>query len=257
MVKLSAVVITLNEADNIARCLNSVKSIADEIVVVDSYSSDDTTQIAKDLGAKVIQNPFEGFIQQRKFSIAQAQFEHVLALDADEWLSSELQDEIRQIKTKWQYQGYYLSRKNNFGGKWIKYGAWYPNFRLRLFDRSFIANGGSNPHEVILPKEGAITSKLKGHLYHLAFNSIEDRYQTINNYTSTAALILFEQGKKPNWLKIIFKPLFRFISEYLFKLGFLDGYYGFVIAKSSANYVYLRELKLMELHRLQKDSKKN
>ena len=153
-IKLSVVVITLNEAENIGRCLDSVKSIADEMLIVDSFSTDATLEIAKNRGARIVQNKFEGFIQQREFCVKQCQFEHVLALDADEWLSPELQKEIGNVKNNWTHDTYYLNRLNSISGKWIKHGAWYPSYRLRLFDRKYIFHTGTNHVSVAAPSRG-------------------------------------------------------------------------------------------------------
>jgi len=255
MIKLSVVVMTLNEAENIGRCLDSIQSIADEIVVVDSGSTDATVDIAKSKGAKIIEHVFEGMIEQRQYCITQCNHNHILALDADEWLSNELIVEIENLKINWKANTYSLNRLNSFNGQWIKHGAWYPSFRLRLFEKDAVINTGTNPHEIIAPKTGKTTQKLKGHLFHISDIDIEDRYNTINKYTTQAAKSLLAQGKRPSWWRIIFKPPFRFFTEYVLQLGFLDGFNGFLIAKSSAEYVFLRESKLKALSKRQKPNK--
>ncbi|MGB0929292.1 MAG: glycosyltransferase family 2 protein, partial [Chitinophagales bacterium] len=128
-------VITFNESANIARCLDSVKNIADEILVVDSYSTDDTVAISESKGARILKHPFEGYIKQRGYAVAKAKFDCILALDADECISKELEESILAVKLDWRYDCYSMNRLNAIGGQWIRYGAWYPDRKMRLFNR--------------------------------------------------------------------------------------------------------------------------
>ena len=127
MTKLSVVIITLNEQKNIGRCLESVKDISDDIVIVDSYSTDDTEKICRQYGVRFIQHPFEGHIEQKNWAITQAKYPHILSLDADELLSDRLKRSIREVKENWVYDGYYFNRLTNYCGKWISYSCWYPS----------------------------------------------------------------------------------------------------------------------------------
>lgn len=247
MEQLSVVIMTFNEAARIERCIRSVQSLADEILVVDSYSTDQTVEMAESLGAKVIQNHFEGFIEQRKFCVQAAKHNFILALDCDECPDETLQSEIQSLKKDTNHGAYWLSRLSSIGDTWIHHGAWHPDWKLRLFFRNKIIIEGTPPHDNISPTKGATTKKLKGKLLHYSHDTIADLMATIEKYSSTAAQSLFEKGKKTNLIRIFFKPLFRFISDFVLKFGFLDNQMGYFIAKANAQYVYLREKKLQAL----------
>jgi len=244
MIKISLVVITYNEAQNIERCLQSARSLVEEILVVDSFSEDDTVEIAKNLGAKVIQHPFAGYREQRAYSIGQAKYDHVLVLDADEALSPGLVKSIAKVKESWNHDCYFVNRMSSMGDRWIRHGGWYPDRKMRLFDRNFYQSAGLNPHEKLVPKPGARVKHIPEDILHYTNTSIEDRISTINRFSSIAAQALWEKGRKGNLLRVLFKPALRFFIEFIWKFGFLDGFLGFVIAKTSAQYVFYREIKL-------------
>lgn len=247
MHKLSTVIITFNEEEKIGRCIKSAQAISDEIIILDSYSTDKTTIIAKELGCKIFENEFLGFIKQRKLSISYASNELVLALDADEYLSPELINEIKLIKSNLTSDAFALNRLSSINGHWIRHGSWHPDFIIRLFKKSKIVNGGESPHDKIIPINGAQIKKLRGVLYHDAHDSIEDRIETIVKHSEVAAITKFNKGVKSNWVKAIIKTFWKFILEFLLKLGFLDGYYGWIAAKTTAQYIYLRERKIAHL----------
>ncbi len=257
MVQLSVVVITYNEEDNIERCLKSILSIADEILVVDSFSTDNTVAVAESMGARVVQNAFKGFIQQRSFAVKAAKYDHILALDADEVVSPELLDSLKSAKDNWAYDCYYNNRLNKFGHRWIRHGAWYPDRKMRFFDRRKVTFGGVEPHDQIVPDETATTGFLKGDLQHIMQENIFERLQKINEFSTVAARSLHKKGKKGTYFRLFYKPFARFWGDFLFKFGFLDGFYGFFLAIASAHYAFYREVKLMELQRYKnKESKK-
>lgn len=249
MKKISLVVISYNEANNIERCLDSARSVVDEILVVDSFSEDQTRELAAAKGAKVIQHAFAGYIEQRDYAIQKATFDGVLLLDADEALDEQLRNSIQTIRENWTHDCYTMNRLSNLGNQWIHHGAWYPDRKLRLLDRNYYEVAGTNPHDKLVPKPGATVKQLKGDILHYTNADFKERVETINRFSSIAAQAFYDKGKKGNWLRILFKPGLRFLSEYFFKRGFLDGFYGFVIAKTSAQYVFLREVKLYELGR--------
>ena len=147
MIKLSGVIITFNEADNIERCLKSLTDVVDEIIVVDSYSTDNTKDICKKFNVTLIEQEFLGYIEQKNFALQQASNDYILSLDGDESLSETLQKSIIELKTNWNFDGYYCNRFNNFCGQWIKYSDWYPNRKLRVFDRKKGQWAGINPHD--------------------------------------------------------------------------------------------------------------
>lgn len=250
--KISLVVITYNEAKNIARCLDSARGVVDEMLVVDSFSEDATLKIAKEKGARILQRRFTGYIEQKQYAIEQASFDRVLLLDADEALDEDLKTSIQQVKPIWPHPCYSMNRMSTLGERWIRHGAWYPDRKMRLFDRSHYKIVGINPHDKFVPRAGATEGRLRGNILHYTNDGLEDRVSTINKFSTVAAEAFAKKGKRGNWLRVLFKPSLRFCSEYFFKLGFLDGFYGYFIAKTSAQYVFLREVKLLELRKNQK-----
>ena len=239
--------ITYNEENNIGRCLQSVRSIADEILVVDSLSEDATIAVAKKLGARVVLQKFLGHREQKALAVREAKYDVVLALDADEALSAELLNSIEEVKKAWSHDGYYMNRLNQLNGRWIKHGGWYPDRKMRLFDRRKYQMGGVNPHDRFDPAPGARTTSLTGDLLHYTNDDFDARVITINKFSTIAAASFFKEGKKGRISRILTKPFFRFFSEYVLQSGWRDGYHGYFIAKTSAQYVWLREMKLLWL----------
>ncbi|MDX2305813.1 MAG: glycosyltransferase family 2 protein [Microscillaceae bacterium] len=252
-ISLSAVIITKNEEKNIARCLDSLLGIADEILVVDSFSSDKTEEICRQRCVRFIQHSFEGHIEQKNFALGQTIHPYVLSLDADEALDEELKKSILAIKKNWVSDGYSMNRLTNYCGKWIKFGNWYPDTKLRLWDKAQGEWGGLNPHDQVIMKPKAKVQKLKGHLLHYSFYSIEDHILKMNNLSGISARAYFEHGKRASWLHILLSPLLSFIKGYWIKAGFRSGFYGFVIAMIDAHFAFIKYVKLREL---QKNSKK-
>jgi glycosyltransferase involved in cell wall biosynthesis len=250
MPDISVVIMTLNEEQNMDRCLGTVKDIADEIIVVDSYSTDRTEEICRRFGAKFIRHAFEGYIEQRIYSISQASNHCILVLDADEALSEELRTSILSVKNNWTHDGYSFNRLNSFCGQWIRHSGWYPDRKIRLFDRRKASVKGNNPHDEIIMAEGSTLNHLKGDLLHYTYLSVEDQIHQINRFTEIQARGRFEQGKKASCLSIIFSPPYKFIRHYFFKLGFLDGYYGFLICRNLAYSTFLKHAKLKALWKM-------
>ncbi|QQS50130.1 MAG: glycosyltransferase family 2 protein [Bacteroidota bacterium] len=249
MQKISVVIITFNEEKDIARCIASVQSIADDIVVVDSFSTDRTQEIVLEKGARFVQHAFEGHIQQKNWAITQARYPHVLSLDADEVVSKELQDEILKVKANWQADGYFFNRMTNYCGKWIKHCGWYPDRKLRLWDSRKGKWGGINPHDKFEMDEGSQVRFLKGDLYHYSYHSISQHVLQIDKFTHIGANEAIKRGKAANVFLLLIKPVWKFWRDYVFKLGFLDGYYGFVICGLSSVATFVKYLKMIELKR--------
>lgn len=248
-VKISAVIITKNEASNIKRCLESLVDIADEIVVVDSFSEDNTEEICRQYVVKFIKHKFEGHIEQKNFAVTQATYPHILSLDADEALSAQLKNSIKEAKYNWDYDGYYFNRLTNYCGQWIKHSGWYPDRKLRLWDSRKGKWQGKNPHDKFVLENGSKQRFLKGDLLHYSIKNIEHHLQIIHNYSSISAQAKFEKNQKSNIFKIIVNPAWKFIKDYFINLGFLDGYYGFIICKNSAYATYLKYKKLKNLYK--------
>lgn len=249
MTPISVVIITFNEEQNIGKCIDSIKNIADDIVVVDSFSSDKTAKIAKAKGTRVVKNKFEGHIEQKNFAITQAKFPHILSLDADEFPDKILLEEINKVKENWIADGYTFNRLNNYCGTWIKHGAWYPDIKLRLWDSRKGKWHGLNPHDKFILKDGSVIKHLRGNLLHYSYKTIEEHKHKVDYFSSIAAKSYFEMGKKSSRLKIIINPISRFIRDYFFRLGFLDGKFGFIIAMLSAKEVRLKYKKLFQLQK--------
>jgi glycosyltransferase involved in cell wall biosynthesis len=248
MIQLSAVIITYNEERNIARCLDSVKGIADEIVVVDSFSNDKTVDVCKAYGAKIIQHPFEGHIEQKNYALRQASFPFAISLDADEALSDELRKSVIAVKSNWLCDGYEMNRLTNYCGAWIHHGSWYPDRKLRLFE---IRKGkwiGVNPHDCYeFLEQDANVGYIKGDMLHYSYYSISDHVKQVDYFTEISARILYENGRKPSLLKLLLSPIFKFIRDYFFKSGWMDGYYGLIICAISSCAVFIKHSKLKEL----------
>ncbi|HLV14985.1 MAG TPA: glycosyltransferase family 2 protein [Xanthomarina sp.] len=249
MLKLSGVIITFNEERNIENCLRSLIDVVDEIIVVDSYSSDNTKAICQKFNVKFIEQNFLGYIEQKNFALSQASYDHVVSLDGDEALSETLQKSIIEVKSNWKFDGYYANRFNNFCGQWIKHSDWYPNKKLRVFDRRKAEWQGTNPHDnVQLYDSVSKTGYLKGDILHLTYQTYSEFNQKTEHFSTIAAKAYFEKGKKAPLFKIIFNPTWAFFKSYFLRLGFLDGFNGFVICVQTANITFLKYSKLRELY---------
>lgn len=251
-IKISVAVITYNEEKNIKRCLESVQAIADDIVIVDSFSKDNTKNICESFGARFIEHAFEGHIQQKNWAITQAKYPHVLSLDADEALSPRLQKEILKVKENWSADGYAMNRMTNYCGKWIKHSGWYPDRKLRLWDSRKGKWGGENPHDRYIMEEGSKLKRLKGDILHYSYYNISQHIEQIHKFSSIAAQHKFEKGKNVPLFIVILRPFYQFFKTYIWKLGFLDGYFGLVLARLNVHYRFIRDIKLRELNKKKK-----
>jgi glycosyltransferase involved in cell wall biosynthesis len=252
MVKLSVVIITFNEERNIGRCLESVRGLADEVVVVDSFSTDGTERICKEFGVRFEQHAFAGHIEQKNYALSRATYKHVLSLDADEALSSGLAEAIRHAKTNWNCKGYTMNRLTNYCGKWIRHSGWYPDRKLRLIERDSGAWGGVNPHDKLELLPGSKIGHLRGDLFHYSYYTIGEHEKQVEKFADIASKAMFDRGIRSNKLLILIKPVARFIKSYFLKLGFLDGVEGFTIARMTAKASRLRYSKLYQLQQRNK-----
>ncbi len=247
-IKLSVVIITFNEEKNIERCLLSVKDVADEIVVVDSFSKDNTKKICEKHQVRFIEHRFEGHIEQKNWAITQASNPYILSLDADESLTKELAEKINEIKQNWQFDGYSFNRLTNYCGKWIKHCGWYPDIKLRLWDSRKGSWTGINPHDKY-ELTGNSVKHINEDILHYSYYSISDHIKQVNYFTDIAAEAAVKKGKKSSVFKIIVSPVVKFFRDYFFKLGFLDGYYGFVISMISSHATFLKYVKIKQLQK--------
>ena len=251
MLKLSGVIITFNEERNIEQCLHSLVNVVDEIIVVDSFSTDNTKAICKRFDVKFIEQKFLGYIEQKNFALTQASYDHIVSLDGDESLSETLQKSIIDLKSNWKFDGYFANRFNNFCGQWIKHSDWYPNKKLRVFDRRCAEWKGINPHDnVQLHDVKAKSGHLKGDILHKTYQTYSEFNQKTEYFSTIAAKAYYNIGKKAPIWKIIWNPTWAFFKTYFLRLGILDGFNGYVIAVQTANITFLKYSKLRELYKL-------
>jgi glycosyltransferase involved in cell wall biosynthesis len=242
---LSATIITRNEARNIERAIRSL-ACADEVIVVDSESTDDTASIARSLGANVITHPFEGFAAQKNFATAQARHDWILSLDADEELNPAAQQTIEQWKASTPAaNGYRFARRARYLGRWIGHSGWYPDYKVRLFDRGCGQWQGAYVHESVVV-EGRVET-LPGEILHYTCDSLEEHRERIEFYTGLAAREMFDQAKRVSALGRWLAPPWIFLETYLLRGGILDGREGFLIARMAARYVNRKFEKLQRL----------
>lgn len=247
MIKLSAVIITYNEEEHLEKCLRSLLGIADEILVVDSFSTDRTKTICEQFNVRFIQHEFEGYIEQKNHALALATHNYILSLDGDEALSDKLKSSILKVKTNWVYDGYYFNRSNNYCGQWIRHSDWYPDRKLRLFKKNSGEWKGINPHDRYTLKKGLESGFLKGDLLHWIYRDYEEHNQKIETFSSIAAKAYFELGIKSSVWKIVYRPAWAFFKAYFLRLGFLDGLNGFIICVQTYNVTFLKYIKLYRL----------
>lgn len=252
MIKLSGVIITFNEERNIETCLKSLVNVVEEIVVVDSFSTDNTKAICSKYNVIFIEQKFLGYIEQKNFALAQANNNYIVSLDGDEALSPELQQSIINLKKNWTLDGYYCNRFNNFCGQWIKHSDWYPNKKLRVFDRRKAQWKGINPHDnVVMQDLNEKTGYLKGDILHWTYQTYSEFNLKTEHFSSISAKAYFDLGKKSSIFKILLNPTWAFFKAYFLRFGFLDGFNGFVISVQTANITFLKYSKLRELEKQQ------
>jgi len=235
MPPISATIITRNEARNIARALRSL-ACADEVIVVDAGSTDGTQQIARDLGARVIAHPWPGFAAQKNFAAAQATYDWILSLDADEELNEDAQAALARWKaTEPTAAGYRFARRAFYLGRWILHSGWYPDYKLRLYDRRRGSWRGEFVHESVTV-EGPVEA-LEGEILHYTCDSLREHRERIEFYTDLAAQEMVARGQQLSAVRRLLAPLWIFFSTYFLRLGVLDGPQGFLIAWMAARYV--------------------
>ncbi len=236
--KISATIITYNEQANIARAIESLRC-CDEVVVVDSGSNDRTTEIAANLGARVVETPWRGYAGQKNFASEQAAYDWVLSIDADEALSEALEAEIWQIKKNGpQYDAYTMPRMARYLGRWILHSGWYPDRKVRLFDRRKASWAGKFVHESV-QVDGRI-GHLRCNLLHYTFQSLSEHLKSMDGYTTLAAEELVARRHRVGWDDLVLNPIYTFARSYFFRAGFLDGTEGLTIAFMAAFYNFLK-----------------
>ena len=245
---ISAAIITLNEEINIERCILSVRPVADEVIVLDSFSSDKTVEICRRLNVKVIQRKWEGYSASKNYLNNQASYSYILSIDADEELSSELQSSILKLKSEGLNGVYDFSRLTNYCGSWIRYSGWYPDIKTRIFPKESSKWKGDVVHETLSFPSELSKETLKGELFHYSYISQNQHRKRADKYSSLTAIKYHKQGKKAYFFTPIFSALARFISMFLIKRGFMDGVSGFKIAYISACSNYFKYAELRRLN---------
>ena len=245
---VSACIVTRDEADRLPDCLASL-DWCDEVIVVDSHSTDATRELAREAGARVIERDWPGHVAQKEFAVREAAHDWVFCIDADERVSKELAAEIEGHRARGfeGLAGLSAPRLSSYLGAWIRHGTWYPDRKLRLFDRRRGGWGGQDPHDRV--RVDGPVAELSAELLHHPYRSFEDHLATIDRYTTITAGELFGEGRRARLLDLVLRPPLRFLDFYLLRRGFLDGWRGLLLAVLAAHYVRLRYWKLWLLAR--------
>ncbi|HTO37703.1 MAG TPA: glycosyltransferase family 2 protein [Brumimicrobium sp.] len=245
---LTSTIITLNEERNIGRCIDALKKVSDEIIVLDSFSTDRTVDICKEKGVRIEQRKWEGYSNSKNYLNQLATHEYIFSVDADEVLDEELIQEVARIK-KEGFEGVYsVNRLTNYCGTWIRHSGWYPDVKTRIFPKSKSHWSGAFVHEELIIEGQPKPKLLAGHLLHYSYYSKTEHRARADKYSALTAQKMFHQGKRVGPLKPYVSALGRFVAMYFIKAGFLDGKAGFTIARISAQ---SNVFKYKELRRLQ------
>jgi glycosyltransferase involved in cell wall biosynthesis len=245
--RISAFVVCCNEERNIRRCLESI-AWCDEIVVIDSGSTDRTLEICREFNTRIYERPWPGFVAQKQFGLEQCRGEWILNLDADEEVSPELRMEIERVitnPTAQNFNGFLLSRVVFYLNRWWRKGGWYPEYRLRLCRRTATTWGGKDPHEKATVT--GRTRRLEGELRHYTYTDMAHQVRSLHNYSSTAARSMYANGKHASLVNLLLNPPARFLKFYMLKRGYREGLPGLIVALLESYYVFLKYAKLWEL----------
>ena len=244
--EISAVIITFNEEKRLEPALKSLAGLVSEIVVVDSFSNDNTVKLAKKYTNKVFQRKWTDYTDQKNYANTRTSFPWILSLDADERISTELRKEILEIKKEEpECDGFSIPRQVYYLGKWIRHSGWYPDRKLRLFRKDRARWEGEYVHERLVI-EGKI-QKLSGSIHHFTYRNISEHLDRINKFSELGAQKLYANGKKCRWHHLVFVPFFRFVKSFFWRAGFLDGYPGFIVSVLNSYSIFLRYAKLREI----------
>ncbi len=249
--QLSAIIITYNEAHNIVRCLESLRGVADEVVVVDSFSKDRTVELARAGGARVVQHVFEGYGEQKRVAMNEARFDWILSVDADEVLSPVLRESILAMKESPRHDAYSFNFLTNYCGHWIRHCGWYPSPKMRLWNRHKGHMTADKVHEGFELDSGSTQGFLKGDLLHYSFPTISSHLKKVEHYSEMGARFDVVRGKRVSLLKLLLAPRWTFFTLFVLRGGFLDGYYGYVVCRISAFASFAKYLKIRQYTAMQ------
>jgi glycosyltransferase involved in cell wall biosynthesis len=243
VIPVSACIIARDEEDRLGACLDSL-DWCDETIVVDSHSTDKTRELAAAHGARVIERDWPGHVAQKEFAVRAARHDWVFCIDADERVSPELRASIEAARRDGfaGAAGYEVSRVSAYLGRWIRHGTWYPDWKLRLFDRRLGGWGGRDPHD--RASVAGSVQRLAGELRHEPYRSFEDHLRTIDRYTTIMAESMRAEGRRARILDLVARPPARFFVFFIWRRGFLDGWRGLLLAYLAAHYVRLKYAKL-------------
>lgn len=243
--KISAVIITKNEEANIGRCLESLVGLTDQIIVVDSFSTDKTQEICEKHHVEFVQHEFKDYSDSKNFGNELAVHEWIFSIDADEEVSKELKQSILKAVQQNTDNVYLINRLTNYCGSWIKHCGWYPDAKTRLWKKGNNKWTGTI-HETLSSSQPIVP--LKGDLLHYSYPNLTFHIKKVNHFTDFMAAEMYAKGKESSTFKMLFSPPFKFLKKYIIQLGFLDGYAGFTVSVMSAYYVFLKYAKLKELN---------
>ncbi len=248
MHKISGAIITYNEEKNIARCIQSMQKVCDEIVVLDSFSTDQTPSICGQFELRFYQKEFLGYGFQKREVSQHCRYDYILSLDADECLSNELIEEISKLKNKDMADVYFIPRLTNYCGHWVKHCGWYPDKKIRLWNTQKAEWTEDNIHEIVRTTSSeAVSAHLKSNILHYSFNTAEDHFEKIKKYSDIQAENMFRANKNYPWFYQDLAAVIKFIELYFYKFGFLDGKIGFLISYRTAIQQYLKYAKLRQM----------
>lgn len=253
MLPVSIVIIALNEEKNLGSLIPKLLSITDDIVLVDTGSTDKTVEIANSFGAKVIAKEWDGYGSAKNTGNKAAKYDWVLSLDADEYPDSTLIDVLQKIDFSNHYQAFDIAFQLYFEGKQIRHGNWGSAHHIRLFNRTLIKWSDSLVHEDLVIPRSVSVHRLPGHIHHYSVESLESYRLKINNYANLSAIKYYNEGKEPSFLHLYLAPAFNFLKNYVFRLGFLDGREGWLIAKLLVFYTWEKYHYLKELYNLKEN----
>jgi glycosyltransferase involved in cell wall biosynthesis len=248
--RISAALITYNEEAKIETALASLAPICDEIIVVDSGSTDLTVDLCLKYTDRVIHRPWIGYVSQKQFATDQSTYEWVLSLDADEEVSPELQSEILKWKQEDSAEpmGYQIPRLTHFMGRWIRHTTWHPDCQLRLYMKSKGRWQGGRVHEGF--RLDGLPGRFSGYIYHYTYSSVSEYLVQLESFSSLAAADYYDQGRQANMAHLVFYPGFVFLKNWLFRMGFLDGVPGLVVSVLAATSTFFKFLRLWEMQAL-------
>jgi glycosyltransferase involved in cell wall biosynthesis len=255
MQKISVVIICKNEEDEIGRCLQNLHGITDDIVVLDNGSTDDTKNIVRKAGVRLVEDSWEGFGKTKNKVTQLAKYNWILNLDADESIDEELKKSLLNLSLANDNEVFEIKFKNFFGNKYLRFGEWGGDKHIRLFNRNKISWTEAIVHESLSLPPGTRIKKLKGFVLHYTIKDVAEFAGKMLRYALLNAEKYAEQGKKSSWLNVYLAPVFSFLKYYIFKLGFLDGWAGFMCARMTSYYTFIKYARLLELQKQNRKSR--